>query len=377
MRERFAGRLFALDALRGLIIILMALDHANIFIAQKHSSGEYWGGPFPVYSDTLSFLTRFVTHFCAPGFFLLMGAGMVLFADSRQKLGRGRWAIVRHFLIRGGLLVALQLLVVNRAWELTPGGWGIQIYIGVLFALGVNMILGSLLLWLQPGYLMGLAGALLIGMELLVPDPSFWGSAMRSPILVFLLPGGMFSGGRMLLWSNYPVLQWSELVILGLVFGQWLAEDPRKAYIRAWQLGIAFLVVFLLVRSADGFGNIHPRMGESWIDFLNLVKYPPSLTFTLMTTGANLLLLRLFSGAGERIRRILSPLVVFGQVPLFFYVLHLFVYAGLGSWFTPDGTSIPEMYPLWLLGLLALFPLCLWYKRFKHRQSPHSVFQYM
>ena len=378
MRAHGLGRLFAPDALRGLIIVLMALDHANIFIAHMHSTGEYWGGAFPVYNDALAFLTRFVTHFCAPGFFLLMGAAMALFAHSRQERGWTRVEIIRHFLIRGGALILLQLLVVNRAWELTPGGWGIQIYIGVLFALGANMILGSLLLWLKPVYLLGLTGLLVVGMELAVPDPSLWGPGMRLPTLLFLLPGGTSgSAGKLLLWSNYPALQWMELVIFGIVFGRWLVEDPRKAFGRAWKLGMILLAAFFVVRYFDGFGNIRPRLSDSWFDFLNPVKYPPSLTFTLMTTGANLIVVWSFSRAGEWPHRVIQPLVVFGQVPLFFYVLHLFLYAALGYWLTPGGTSILAMYPLWLLGLLILFPLCLWYRQFKHRQPLRSVLQYL
>jgi uncharacterized membrane protein len=378
VRAHGPGRLFAPDALRGLIIVLMALDHANIFIAHKHSSGEYWGGAFPVYNDALAFLTRFVTHFCAPGFFLLMGAGMALFAHSRQERGWTRAEIIRHFLIRGGALILLQLLVVNRAWELTPGGWGIQIYIGVLFALGVDMILGSLLLWLKPVYLLGLTGLLVVGMELLVPDPSLWGPGMSLPELLFVLPGGTSgSAGKLFLWSNYPALQWMELVIFGIVFGHWLVEDPSKAFGRAWKLGTALLVAFFVVRYFDGFGNIRPRLSDSWIDFLNPVKYPPSLTFALMTTGVNLIVMWLFSRAGGWLQRVIQPLVVFGQVPLFFYVLHLFLYAALGYWLTPGGTSILAMYPLWLLGLLILFPLCLWYRQFKHRQPLRSVLQYL
>jgi uncharacterized membrane protein len=378
VRAHGLGRLFAPDALRGLIIVLMALDHANIFIAHKHSTGEYWGGAFPVYNDALAFLTRFVTHFCAPGFFLLMGVGTALFAHSRQERGWTRAEIIRHFLIRGGALMLLQLLVVNRAWELTPGGWGIQIYIGVLFALGANMVMGSLFLWLKPVYLLGLTGLLVIGMELAVPDPSLWGPGMSLPTLLFLLPGGTSSSaGKLLLWSNYPALQWMELVIFGIVFGRWLVEDPRKAFGRAWKFGMAFLMAFIMVRYFDGFGNIRPRLSDSWFDFLNPVKYPPSLTFTLMTTGANLFILWLFSRAGEWAHRVMQPLAVFGQVPLFFYVLHLFLYAALGYWLTPGGTSILAMYPLWLLGLLILFPLCLWYRQFKHRQPLRSVLQYL
>ncbi|MEJ2267205.1 MAG: OpgC domain-containing protein [Anaerolineales bacterium] len=201
---------------------------------------------------------------------------------------------------------------------------------------------------------------------------------MSLPTLLFLLPGGTSSSaGKLLLWSNYPALQWMELVIFGIVFGRWLVEDPRKAFGRAWKFGMAFLMAFIMVRYFDGFGNIRPRLSDSWFDFLNPVKYPPSLTFTLMTTGANLFILWLFSRAGEWAHRVMQPLAVFGQVPLFFYVLHLFLYAALGYWLTPGGTSILAMYPLWLLGLLILFPLCLWYRQFKHRQPLRSVLQYL
>ncbi|GAG66872.1 unnamed protein product, partial [marine sediment metagenome] len=113
----------------------MALDHANHFVAQQHSPGEYWGGLFPVYHAALTFLTRFVTHLAAPGFFTLMGAGMVLFADSRRQRGWSRWQVLRHFLLRGMLLIVLQFVVINRAWELSPGGWVLTVYVGVLFAL--------------------------------------------------------------------------------------------------------------------------------------------------------------------------------------------------------------------------------------------------
>ena len=364
-----AARVFAPDALRGLIIAFMALDHANLLVAQQHPSGEYWGGALPVYGDILAFLTRFVTHFCAPGFFLLMGLGMALFARTRQERGWTRWQVIRHFLTRGAMLIALQFLVVNLAWNLSPGGWEPQIYIGVLFALGGAMIVGSLLLWLKPVYLLGLTLALLIGTELLVPDAGLWGARMSVPTLLLLLPGGVFSPeGSVVLWSNYQTLPWLEMATLGLVFGHWLADDPRKAFGRAWKIGLACLASFVVVRYLDGFGNIQPRLGESWIDFLNLVKYPPSIAFALLTTGVNLSLLWIFSRAGERSRHLLWPLAVLGQAPLFFYVQHLFLYAGLGHLFTPNGTSIPTMYPFWLLGLLVLFPMCLGYRWFKRRQ---------
>jgi len=373
-----AKRLFAPDVLRGLIIAWMALDHANIFIAHKHPPAEMWGGTFPVYYDVLAFLTRFVTHFCAPGFFFLMGVGMALFAASRQDRGWSKWQVLRHFLIRGSAIIALKLLVVNRIWELSPDGWGIQTYIGVLFALGANMILGSFLLRLKPGYLLGMSAVLLVGMEFLVPDPSSWGPGRSALELILLVPGGINApAGGAALWSNYPVLPWSELVIFGIAFGGWLARDPLKAYSRAWKFGLSFLLVFVVVRYLDGFGNIRPRMGDTWMDFLNPVKYPPSITFTLMTTGVNLLLLWVFSKVIGWAARLSQVLVVFGRAPLFFYVMHLLIYAWLGYVLTPQGTSIVAMYPLWLLGLVILYPLCLWYGQLKHTKPARLVLQFL
>jgi len=369
-----APRIPTLDALRGLIMILMALDHANHFIAQQHSPGEYWGGQFPVYHDALAFLSRLVTHLSAPGFFFLMGAGMMLFTNSRRKQGWSWRGIVGHFLIRGGLLIALQLLVVNRAWELSPGGWVLETYVGVLFALGGTMVLGSLLLWLEPKVLLVLTGALVLGAELLTPDTGMWNQSFQPLTRLLLVPGG-----NLALWVNYPVLPWLELVSFGILFGHWFVDDRRKAFGRALKLGLTFLLAFLVLRTLDGFGNIRPREGNTWIDFLNVVKYPPSITFDLLTMGVNLIILGLFDRAteSESWRQFLRPLVVFGRVPLFFYLLHLFLYAGLGLWLTPGGTDILEMYPYWLLGLLILYPVCLWYGRLKRRQPANSILRFL
>jgi uncharacterized membrane protein len=367
-----ASRLPPLDALRGLIMVLMALDHANLFVAQQHSPGEYWGGRFPIYRDALTFLTRLVTHLSAPGFFFLMGVGIVLFAHSRRKQNWSEWAIIRHFLIRGGLLIALQLLVVNRAWELSAGGWGLELYIGVLFALGGTMILGSLLLWLKPKVLLALTAVLVLGAELLTPDPSLWNQVFQPLNRILLVPGG-----NLALWVNYPVLPWLELVSFGLVFGHWLLDDPRKAFERALKLGAAFILAFLVLRTLDGFGNIRPRAGNTWFDFLNPVKYPPSITFNLLTMGVNLIIMGLFAQASEKLQQFFQPLVVFGRAPLFFYLTHIFLYAGLGLWLTPNGTGIPKMYLYWLLGLLILFPLCLWYGQLKHRQPANSILRFL
>jgi uncharacterized membrane protein len=151
----------------------------------------------------------------------------------------------------------------------------------------------------------------------------------------------------------------------GALFAGWLRNGSRHAYRRALWLGFTFLLVFIALRLLDGFGNIRPRPGDTWIDFFNVVKYPPSLVFALLTMGMNLVLMWLFSLTNPRQQALLRPLIVFGRVPLFFYLLHLFLYAGLGIWLAPEGTDLPVMYLYWLLGLLILYPLCLGYGRLK------------
>ncbi len=365
-------RLFPLDALRGLIMVLMALDHANHFVAQQHSPGEYWGGSFPGYTGALPFLTRLVTHLAAPGFFFLMGAGMMLFAQSRRQAGWDKWRIRRHFWLRGLLLILLQFLIVNLAWAWSPGGWVVDVYVGVLFALGGTMILGSFLLGLRTAPLLLLTAVFIPLTQLLVPDPQLWGR-MPAALLPQLL---LWPGGDNGLWSNYPLLPWLPLVTFGLAYGRALRSAAARVWRATLWLSLIFLAAFFLLRITGAAGNIRPPAGEGWIPFFNLVKYPPSLTFLLLTMGVNLLLLWLFSRTGEQARRLLAPLVVFGRVPLFFYIAHLFLYAALGHLLAPRGTTIPRMLFFWLGGLLILYPLCLAYGRFKQTRPPQSLWRF-
>lgn len=363
-RARFA----ALDRLRGLIMVLMALDHANHFLAQRHSSGEYWGGPVPTYPSTLAFVTRLVTHLAAPGFFFLMGAGLLLLAKRREQEGWDRRQIRKHLGLRGGLLVALQLLVVNRAWELSPGGWQPQIYIGVLAALGMSMILGGLLVETRPALLLLPAVLLVAATELLTPAPERWTQVYHPLLRLLLIPGG-----SRLLWVNYPLLPWLGVTLFGMGFGRWLAGSPETAFRRALWTGAGFLILFAPLRWLDGPGNIRSLAFSDWTSFLNLVKYPPSLTFLLLTLGLDLLLLWLFSRLGDRRDRVIEPLAVFGRVPLFFYLAHLFLYAGIGRLFIPGGTTLPVMYLFWMAALGVLYPLCLWYGRLKQRRPGDAL----
>jgi len=362
-----SSRLLPLDALRGFIIVLMALDHANSFIAHGKLEPELWADLFPSYigHPPLTFVTRLVTHLAAPGFFFLMGAGMILLAHSRRRRGWSEWQITRHFLLRGALLILLQFTLENYAWSLKEP---LGIYFGVLYALGGVMIIGSFLLRLQQRWLVMVSGLLIIATELLLPEIRTGFVAYPIPLRMWLLPG--FTGPVLVL---YPLMPWLGVAGLGMGYGRLLQKNTTQAYQRAFWLGSAALLIFLPLRYLGGFGNIRPPAGDNWIAYLNVVKYPPSITFILLTLGTNLLLLALFSRLPDLI---LWPTAVFGRVPLFFYISHLLLYGFWGRWIGPTGIGIPRMIPYWLMGLLILWPFCWLYGVLKQSRAPNSLWRF-
>jgi uncharacterized membrane protein len=377
-------RLSSIDAARGLIIVLMAIDHARGFIAKNHP-GEFWGRALPDYGgDGLAFLTRLVTHPCAPGFFFLMGAGMALLAASRAQAGWSNGRVARHFVWRGLALILLGQVLENRASTFAfanatrvefygvrvPGADGSfpSLILGVLYGLGAALILGSMLVRLRPAALVGAAAACALVDQLIIPSPAQVDVRFHPALRLLFIPG---QTGPLLV--VYPALAWLPCTILGLAFGRWVLDDRERAFRWIGIAGVLFLAFFAVLRAAGGFGNLTPP-SPGWIGFFNLVKYPPSLTFLLFTLGIDFLVLaaierwRLGESAWSR------PLLVFGGVPFFFFVAHLWLYAAMGRFF-PAGTTLPTMYVFWLLGLVLLYWPCRWYREFKRRRPAESFFR--
>lgn len=375
-----ASRLASLDVLRGLIIVLMAIDHARGFIAKSHP-GEFWGSSLPDYhGDWVAFLTRLVTHLCAPGFMFLMGAGAALFAASRARAGWSPRRIVVNLAVRGIVLIALGQIFENLASPFAfagatrvetyglrvPGAPGpVVISLGVLYGLGSALAVTALLIRLPSMALVALAGVCVLLTAWLIPGPAHVGDPI-SPLAGLLLVPGIASP----LLAVYPTIPWLAPTFVGVAFGRRLEEDRRRAFVEIAIAGLVFLVGFVVLRATGGIGSFQPPAG-GWIGFLNVTKYPPSLTFLLLTLGTNFVLLWAIERGGVGESSWLTPLRVFGSVPLFFFITHLWLYAAIGRHF-PAGMPIPRMYAYWMLGLALLYVPCLWYGRFKRRRPPNS-----
>lgn len=300
----------------------------------------------------------------------------MLFAVSRGKSGWTRQRVIQHMALRGVILILLQLFVENPVWIWGSGGpftfLDMPAYIGVLYGLGGAMILGSFLLWLDTRVLLAISVALLVGTELVIRNFANAVFPIQPWAQLFLLPGTTEQVSVL-----YPVLPWLGVTMFGMAFGKWFGANPENSYRRALYFGVAFLLVYVPLRVLNGFGNIRAQVGSDWIAFLNNVKYPPSITFLLLSLGINLSLLDgLSRNALSFLTRSLSPLMVFGATPLFFYLAHLYLYGFLGRTFFPAGTGIPAMYPWWLVGLVILYPLCWVYRRFKNSQPPNSIWRF-
>ncbi|KAJ3304835.1 hypothetical protein HDV03_002217 [Kappamyces sp. JEL0829] len=392
-------------------MVFESLDHAREFTSNIHIAHEEWFN-MPNY-NTIAPSPRWphlILGLCAPGFMFLMGIGIVYFDQSRKKLGWTEKRIAWHFLVRGLVLVILNFVHFPFFFFFTK----FSIPLTVLFALGVNIFLGSLFLSLEKA----LSGALqtaLVGAVQMSETAADWigfvatcliyvatGLGLTSGVTVYAnalrIPSEMkdFSPSSLLLvaWlpcsacnsavmSIYPFLPWLAPVLWGLLFGRiFVRYSTVTAQVAAnLTASIVLLLFFVLLRAQDGFGSIHnelldPPLMESFISFMNLTKYPPSLTYLLWTMGVNHLLLGVLLALPPMLPR--NPLLVFGTSALFFYVMHFYVYFFVRMLMAPLGLTELSVWPflvVWMAGLVVLYPLCSWYSRFKSSKGPDSIWR--
>nr|WP_280953904.1 heparan-alpha-glucosaminide N-acetyltransferase domain-containing protein [Methylobacterium terrae] len=373
------ARIGSIDALRGLVMLLMLVDHTREFFfyhAQVRDPID-----LAVTAQDLA-ATRLTSHLCAPVFLLLTGLSASLYAGKH-----GIGAASRFLLTRGLFLIALEVTLVNLAWtgSLLP----LILYLQVIWAIGLAMVALAGLIRLPRPALAAVALAIMLGHNLLdgivlapgQPGYVLW-SILHQRGFIDLPWGGAAR-------TSYPVLPWIGVAAAGYVLGPWFSLDAGVRRHRLLALGAAAFAGFLALRGLNGYGDPTPwqdgaTLGATVLSFLNVTKYPPSADFLLATLGLGLWLLALFEALPAAR---LGGLRVFGGAPLFFYLVHLWLLRGvyhlalvLGLGLGSSGrveAGAPAQ--LWLIGALMSLPLyaaCRWMVGMK-RQGRHPVLRYL
>lgn len=373
-------RIDSVDLVRGIIMVIMALDHTR----------DYFGipGQDPTNLATATaglFFTRWITHFCAPVFFLLTGTGAFL-SLGRKTTGE----LSRYLFTRGVWLIVLEAVVMRCLAYQFNVDFRVTFLI-VLWALAWAMITLSLLVRFPASV------SAVFGLILIAGHNLFDGVTWTNPVWTLL-------HGRTLLLNTpehtvfvvYPLVPWIGVTAVGYALGQiyrWDAERRRSFLLRA---GIAASVAFVVLRAINVYGDPSRWSAQksalfTVLSFLNASKYPPSLLFLLMTLGPAMLMLRAFDGGTPRLLR---PALVVGRVPLFYYMVHFFlIHAfavvvclaryGTAHWMfeSPDmanypfttppgwGFPLPIVYLAWAAVVLTAYPLCRWFAALKQRRS--------
>lgn len=379
-------RLDSIDALRGLVIVVMALDHVRDYfmvgVEQDPMTNPDVGAAL--------FFTRWITHFCAPVFVFLAGTSAALMGARKSPAELGA------FLLKRGLwLIAVEVVLISTAWTFAPGGIAelrglVMIPLQVIWAIGASMVVlaGAQILGRRACLLAGLA--IVLGHDALGPVwPATTLLQEGAPWWVALHGQAAYAAGPFLLVSVYPLLPWIGVMLLGFGAGGLFERPSPRRERRLARVGVAVTLAFVALRAASAYGDPNPwqLQGDALrtaIDFLNVSKYPPSLLFLLMTLGPAAVLCAYADRVPEAIRR---PFVVFGRVPFAFYVVHLYLIhalsVGLGvlqgfeprqmmtiMFFYPAGFGIglAGVYAAWLAVVVALYPFSSWVASVKARR---------
>lgn len=372
-------RIESVDLLRGVIMIVMALDHVRDFFGPSGVNPTD-----PATASAALFFTRWTTHFCAPVFFLLTGTGAWL------SLRRKTTAELSRFLFTRGLwLLFLDAVVVRCLGMQFNFDYRVTI-LNVLWALGWAMIVLSALVRLPAPVVTAFGIALIAGHNLLD------GVQSANPLWTVLHSPNFLVQGPHAVFVAYPLIPWVGVTGAGYGLGQiynWTSERRRAFLLRC---GVGLTLAFFVLRTINIYGDparwtVQSTAMRTALSFLNTIKYPPSLLFLSMTLGPALLFLWAVDPGTPRLLR---PALLFGKVPLFYFLLHLplihllavaacyTLYGNASPMFTsPDvgnfpitkppgwGFSLLAIYAIWILVVVSLYPLCRWFAGLKQRRS--------
>jgi uncharacterized membrane protein len=375
----FRSRLDAIDLLRGLVMVIMALDHTRDYL----SGGT--GMLRDVHQPAL-FLTRWITNYCAPTFVFLAGAGASLYGSR----GRSVAQVSRFLVTRGLWLVLMELTLVKIGWSFSvrPDFFLLQ----VIWVIGWSMVALAGMIFLPRKALIIVAGLLIFGHNLLDGiNADAWGR-YRVVWLLLHQPGFFQPRPDIKVLAMYPLIPWVAVILAGYLLGPLLLLAPVLRRRALWRIGTAVVGLFVALRAIDLYGDPAPWAPQdgwlaSLLSFVNCEKYPPSLLFLGMTLGPALLALAAFDQAKGRMAQFF---ISFGRVPFFYYMAHIYLIhlvavtialAGNGSaaWLAGGlppmarpagwGFGLPAVYGFWIGIVLLLYPLCRWFGKVKQRRQ--------
>jgi uncharacterized membrane protein len=371
--KRIAQRVASIDWMRGLVMVLMIIDHASMAFDSHHLDHDS-----AMYPDAATmalpgaeFFPRWLAHLCAASFVFLMGTSLALSVERRVVNGVNAWEIDKGILTRGAIIALFDLTLISFG----SGRWTF----GVLMAIGVSMMCMALLRRLPTWALLAMAlgwmltGEIVTGWVWTTPGNS-------SKLAAFLVAN--YSNPTIIF--KYPIIPWLAITICGWVFGRHLIRfaaglstvSGKKVL---WISGLAGLLVFAVVRGIDGYGNMFlHRSDNSWQEWLHVSKYPPSLAYYSLELGILFLCLALLRTIEVRIGvRENGVFYVFGQTAMFYYLVHRLAFETPATYFGLRGfDGLAATYGAAAVMLVLLYPMCRWYRTVK-AAHPRSVLRYV
>ncbi|MCF2502483.1 heparan-alpha-glucosaminide N-acetyltransferase domain-containing protein [Dyadobacter sp. CY107] len=381
-------RIKSIDTIRGLIMVIMALDHVRDYFHITAFSADPLD---PSTTTPALFFTRWITHFCAPSFMLLSGISAYLSSQNKTT------AETSSFLLKRGLwliIVELTFMTFAFSFDVTFK----TIFLAVLWALGTSMlVLGLFVRFFTPKAILISGLILIFGHNLFDLVKATPGSGLDLFLGIFLKGAGMFvprgDGGTIAFL--YVILPWAGVMMsgygLGVIYNRTFPEQKRRMLLL--QSGLAAIVLFIVLRLVNVYGDQAPWTAQTesirtFFSFMNVSKYPPSLIFTLMTLGPVLILLALTEHTNTKLTRFFT---VYGKVPFFYFMLHFYLIhvltmiAVLSSGYTWEQATAPELffkfrptdfgynlgmvYAIWISIVLALYYPCKWFGDYRERNK--------
>jgi uncharacterized membrane protein len=370
-------RLDGIDFLRGLVMAIMVLDHARDFFGGSSMN------PRDVHDAGL-FVTRWVTHFCAPIFVLLAGVSAFLYGNR----GRTKSEVARFLVTRGMWLMIIEITVVRLAWTFNLSYD--FVFMQVIWAIGCAMVALAALIYLPRWAIATFALTMILGHNLLdgvEPDGSWrWLWVMAHA------PGSLRPTPGIEIMAVYPLIPWVAVMAAGYALAPVFLQPEEQRRSTLLKIGFAVTIGFVVLRATNLYGDPAPWTVQdgfvpTLLSFINCEKYPPSLLYLAMTIGPGLILLGLFQNASSGLARVV---VAIGRVPFLFYVAHIvllhamavavahvtvgdigWLFRHMPAFNKPEdyGLTLPGVYALWIVALALLFPLCRWFGALKQRRK--------